>query len=93
MWLVAAAKRSHPLVLHVLAHCRRSSRPFPWVLPLTMPVVGTAGARLATGPTMAGGNNVQAEAPDVLAWLRALGATGEYYAQHTLSEMYSSGAV
>jgi hypothetical protein len=31
------------------------------------------------------------EAPDVLAWLRALGATGEYYAQHTLSEMYIVG--
>jgi hypothetical protein len=87
VWLVAAAKRSHPLALHVLAHCSRSSRPFPWVLPPTMLVVGTAGAQLATGP-MAGGNNVEAEAPDVLAWLRSLGATGEYYAQHTLSEMY-----
>jgi hypothetical protein len=27
----------------------------------------------------------------VLAWLRALGTTGEYYAQHTLSEMYLVG--
>jgi len=26
-----------------------------------------------------------------LAWLRALGATGEYYAQHMLSEMYLVG--
>ena len=90
VWLAAAAKRSHPLALHVLAHCSRSSRPFPWVLPSTLPVAGTAGAGSATGPTMAGGNNVE-EAPDVLLWLRALGATGEYYAQHTLSEMYLVG--
>ena len=86
VWLAAAAKRSHPLALHVLAHCR-SSRPFPWALPPTMPVFG-AGVGSATGP-MAGGNNV--EAPGMLAWLRALGATGEYYAQHTLSEMYLVG--
>ncbi len=89
VWLFSAAKRSHPLALHVLAHCQSS--PFPLVLPSTLPIAGTAGAGSATGPTMAGGNNVEAEAPDVLAWLRALGATGEYYAQHTLSEMYLVG--
>ena len=44
-------------------------------------IVSTTGAGLATGLTMAGGNNVEAEAPmGVLAGLRALGATGEYYA-------------
>jgi hypothetical protein len=54
-----------------------------WILPSTrLLVVGTAGAGSATGPTVAGGNNVEAEAPTgVLAWLRALGATGEYYAR------------
>jgi hypothetical protein len=50
---------------------------FPWILPSTRLLV------VGTGPTVAGGNNVEAEAPTgVLAWLRALGATGEYYAQH-----------
>jgi hypothetical protein len=44
-------------------------------------IVSTTGAGPATGLTMAGGNNVEAEAPmGVLAGLRALGATGEYYA-------------
>jgi TPR repeat protein len=67
VWLVAAAKRSHPLALHVLAHCRRQGNPFPWTLP---PAV---------------------EAPGVLTWFRALATAGEYYAQHTLSEMYLVG--
>ena len=64
-----------------VAHCSQSSRAFPWILSSTrLLVVGTAGAGSATGPT--GGNNVEAEAPTgVLAWLRALGATGEYYAR------------
>ena len=64
-----------------VAHCSQSSHAFPWILPSTrLLVVGTAGAGSATGPTVAGGNNVEAEAPTaVLAWLRALSATGEYY--------------
>jgi hypothetical protein len=37
---------------------------------------------------MVAGGNTEEEALDVVAWMHTLGATGKYYAQHTLSKMY-----